>query len=155
MKSLLLLSLFFLFQNQLPYKPKEEFEVKLDYQFKQRPSGDNSSIHLDETRKDFERRTSSATLPYLILNIKMLSAAQGKKVRITSNLTSNVGTKKIQDGTIIPLDLGFTDDVKDRVTAHEYTLTFVSAERKDLNRIIILVEENGNFMVNGETRGRF
>lgn len=155
MKSLALLSLLFLFQDQLPYKPKEEFEVKLDYQFKQRPSGDNASIHLDETRKDFERRTSTATLPYLILNIKMLSAAQGKKVRITSNLTNNVGSKKIQDGTIIPLDLGFTDDVKDRVTAHEYTLTFVSAEKKDLNRITILVEENGNFMVNGETRGRF
>jgi hypothetical protein len=145
------------FLQELPYKPKEEFDIKLDYQFRQRPSADNKStvVMLDESQKEKERRTSSAILPYLSLSIKVLTALPATKARISSNLSQSISTRKVKEGTIIPLEVGFTDDVKDRVTAHQYFITFVGDDRTELSRIVIFIDEDGTFMVNGEKRGRF
>ncbi|HET9486931.1 MAG TPA: hypothetical protein VFO54_05835, partial [Chryseosolibacter sp.] len=63
--------------------------------------------------------------------------------------------KKIDLNSILVMDLGFTDDMKDRVTPHEYTLTFVSEEKVPLEVILIKVDEDGSFFVNGEKRGKF
>ena len=76
MKLALTLLVAFALIQDLPHKPKEEFEIKLDYQFKNRPTQDLSSVHLDETRKEHDRRVSSAPLPFLVLNIKMLKLSQ-------------------------------------------------------------------------------
>ena len=156
MKLALTLLVAFALIQDLPHKPKEEFEIKLDYQFKNRPTQDLSSVHLDETRKEHDRRVSSAPLPFLVLNIKMLKLSQDEvKVRITNNLTSRVATRKIEAGTIIPLEIGFTDDAKDRVTPHHYFLTTLSPKKTETNTIEIMIEEDGTFLVNGEKRGKF
>src|SRR4051812_47586754 len=145
----------FLFQD-IPFKPNEEFEIKLNYQFKQRPIRDQNAIHLSESQKEYDRRTSSDMLPYLILNVKMLKLSEEEvKLRIINNLDQRVVTKKIETGIIMPIDLGFTSDVKDRVTAHEYTLTFLSPKKNETSKIIIHVDEDGSFLVNGEKRGKF
>ncbi|HEY0743891.1 MAG TPA: hypothetical protein VGD40_20640 [Chryseosolibacter sp.] len=155
MKTLLLLSLIIVLQ-ELPYKPKEEFEIKLDYQFKSRPASDVNKVHLDETRKEHERRLSTAPLPYLTLNIKMLRLGEDEvKVKITNNLTPRVVTRKVSAGTIIPLEVGFTDDVKDRVAAHHYVFTMLTSKKAETNKIEIMIEEDGTFLVNGEKRGKF
>ena len=153
MKPLILL-LLILFQ-ELPYKPKEQFEIKSDYQFRQRPALDDREIRFDETRQEYERRTETGLLPHLTLNVKMLSLENESRVKITNNLNKMETTKKLKEGIVIPVVLGFTDDVKDRVNPHLYTLTFMSNERKDLSKIVIMVEEDGTFLVNGEKRGRF
>jgi hypothetical protein len=153
--TLSLLAAFFLLQ-ELPLKPKEEFEIKLDYQFKNRPIQELNSVHLDETRKEHDRRVSTAPLPFLTLNIKMLTLSQDEvKVRITNNLNSRVAVRKVDTGTAIPLEVGFTDDVKDRVTAHQYFLTLVTAKKVEISKIEILIEEDGTFFVNREKRGKF
>lgn len=156
MKLSLFLLVVFCWSQDLPHKPKDEFEIKLDYQFKNRPTQGLNSIHLDETKKEHDRRVSSAPLPFLTLNIKMLKLSQEEvKVKITNNLTARVSIKKVEAGTIIPLELGFTDDVKDRVTAHQYFLTLISAKKAEINKIEIMIEEDGTFLVNGEKRGKF
>jgi hypothetical protein len=156
MKILAFLSFCLFLAQDLPYKPKEDFEIKLDYQFKQRPVADKNSVHLDETQKERDRRTSASMLPYLIIRINLLNLPEEEvKVRVTSNLHEIVFQKKISKGSSLPLDLGFTDDVKDRVTAHEYQLTFLSPAKKEMSRILLLIEEDGTFIVNGEKRGRF
>jgi hypothetical protein len=156
MKLALTLLVAFVFVQDLPLKPKDEFEIKLDYQFKSRPAQDLSSIHYDETRKEHERRVSTALLPFLILNIKFLKVSQDEvKVRITNNLTSRVAVRKVAAGTTIPLEVGFTDDAKDRITAHHYILTLLSPKKAEINKIEIVIEEDGTFLVNGEKRGKF
>jgi hypothetical protein len=156
MKLTLSLLLVFVLAQDLPLKPKDEFEIKLDYQFKNRPGEDLNSVHLDETRKEHDRRVSSALLPFLTLNIKMLKLSQDEvKLRITNNLTNRTTVKKVQAGTIVPLEVGFTDDVKDRVTPHHYFLTLVSPKKTETSKIEILIEEDGTFFVNGEKRGKF
>lgn len=141
-----------LFQD-LPFKPKGEFEIKLDYQFKQRPLGDHNTVTLSESKA---QRTSTGVLPYLILNIKLLSLPDTKtRLSITNNLNQRPLNKKVSLNTALTLDLGFTDDMIDRVTAHEYTLTFFNGEKEPVERILINVANDGSFLVNGEKRGKF
>lgn len=156
MKILQILLIIFVVQ-EVPFKPKEEFEITLDYQFKQRPAADRATVQLDETNAEYERRNSTAMLPFLTLNIKILDNAGATRVRITNNLNKAVTNKKLKEGeiTLIPLQIGYTDDVKDRVTAHEHIFTFINEERKELSRLVIFIDEDGSFLVNGEKRGRF
>lgn len=131
----------------------EEFEVKLDYQFKQRPLADANTVQLG---RDYERRNSPSVLPYLVLNIKILMLPSEKmRVRITDNLQARDVFKKVDVNSIVELDLGFTDDMKDRVTAYRYTLTFVDRDKTPVNSIVINVDQDGSFFVNGENRGKF
>jgi hypothetical protein len=141
--------------QQIPYKPKEEFEIKLDYQFKQRPLADLNSVQLGGKQGDYHRRTTGV-LPYLVLNIKVLKLSEEKmRVRISKNINDRPIHKKVNIKSVIELDLGFTDDMKDRVKAHEYTVSFISSDKKTMNQILISIGEDGSFFVNGEKRGKF
>ena len=153
MKTFIFLIAIFTFQD-IPFKPKDEFEIKLDYQFKQRPPADRTSVHFDETQKERDRRTSTAMLPYLTVKVNLLKLSEETRVRITNNIDRASINKKVADGTSLSIVFGFTDDAKDRVTAHEYVLTFLSPEKEEINRIIIHIEEDGTFLVNGEKRGK-
>ncbi len=142
---------FVLFQDVVPFKPGDEFEVTLDYHFRPRPLSDRNTV-------DLSRRTDrgSGVLPYLKLHIAVKQAPANKgRVAITDNLNPRPLFKRIAPGSILELDLGFTADMIDRVRPYEYTLTFVDAERTPIDRIVILVDQDGSFFVNGEKRGRF
>jgi hypothetical protein len=154
MKYLVFLSVLFTIQ-ELPYKPKEEFDIQLDYKFKTRPADAHTTLNFAETEADYNKRTSAGLLPYLILNIKINKLNNEARVRISNNMNLKQQTRKISEGFIFPIDMGFTADVKDRVSPHEYILTFLSPEKSETSRIIIHVEEDGSFLVNGEKRGRF
>jgi hypothetical protein len=153
----LALALITILLQDITYKPKEEFEIKLDYQFKQRTlDNPSSAVHLNETRREHERRTSTDQLPYLILKIKMLKLAENEvRVRIVNNLEQQVYNKKIDENTVIALDMGFTADIKDRVKPYEYSVMLLSPDKTETSRIFIQVEADGSFLVNGEKRGRF
>lgn len=149
------LMLFLCFQD-IPFKPKEEFEIKLNYQFKQRPRADINAVYMDETRRERDKRNSSDVLPYLVLNVRMLKLSEEEvRIRLENNLDSRVVNKKVTEGMILPIDIGFTADVKDRTTAHEYKLTFLSPKKSNVSKVIIFVDEDGTFLVNGEKRGKF
>ena len=62
--------------------------------------------------------------------------------------------KQVSENSVLELDLGFTVDMIDRVKPHQYTLTFTDAEKQPVNCIVINVDEDGSFFVNGEKRGR-
>jgi hypothetical protein len=153
MKYLSLLFTVFFFQG-LPYKPKAEFDIQLDYKFKARPA-ESSTTLLAESQIGNNNKTSSALLPYLILNVKINKLNNEMRLRISNNLNTKFQTRKVAEGTIFPINMGFTADVKDRVAPHEYVLTFLSPEKSETSRIVIHVEEDGSFIVNGEKRGRF
>jgi hypothetical protein len=147
---LLFIAIFF--SQEVPLKPKEQFELKLDYQFKPRPLNDGNTVQLGAVPS----RDGAGVLPYLILNIKLLEL-QGEKMRvqISTNLDQRPSYRKVALNTLIELDLGFTDDMVDRVSPHRYVLTFIDSEKKPVDRILISVEDDGSFLVNGEKRGKF
>ena len=151
---LLILSL----QETVPFKPKEEFEIKLQYEFKQRTVTDNSanSVHYDETIKERERRMSTAMLPYVGINFNVVKLTpEETRVRVIDNKGKIPFNKKVKEGDVIFINLGFTDDMKDRVSAHEYIVYFMSDDRKLVKRVVIAVSEDGTFTVNDEKRGKF
>ena len=149
----LIIFLGILFFQDVPLKPKEEFEIKLDYQFKQRPQNDPNTVQLGVS---YDNKSGAGVLPYLILNIKVLQL-QGEKMRmrITNNRNDRPVIKKIIVNSEVELDLGFTVDMKDRVTASAYTVTFMAEDKNPVDRILISVDEDGSFFVNGEKRGKF
>lgn len=155
MNSFIFILLLFVIQD-VPFKPNEEFEIKLDYKFKQRPMEDNNTVRLGDSPKEYQDHAGGGVLPYLILNIKPLKLQEEKmRLRITTNLNDRIALKKTSVNAILALDLGFTVDMKDRVTAHEYILTFVSEDKIPVDRILISIDEDGSFLVNNEKRGQF
>ena len=147
---ILFISLLLLIQTEeVPLKPKEEFEIKLDYQLKQKPISDRFSIDYYDTKE-------GGLLPYLIIKIKPLKLSdQEAKVKLVDNKDRIVFNRKINLGDELKLEIGYTDDVKDRVTAHEFNLFFLSNQRKEVSKIHILIAEDGTFLVNDEIRGKF
>jgi hypothetical protein len=142
-----------LFFQDIPLKPKAEFEIKLDYQFKQRPQSDPNTVQLGAS---YDNKSGAGVLPYLILNIKFLQLQDEKmRMRITTNRNDRPVIKKINVNSEVELDLGFTVDMKDRVTASTYTVTFIAEDKNPVDRILISVDEDGSFFVNGEKRGKF
>jgi hypothetical protein len=136
-------------QADIPYKPTEEFEIKLDYQFKQRPQTDSYN-------SNGERIQSSGVLPYLLLNVKIIKPGEGEmRYKVMSNVKGNLANRRVEAGAVYVIDVGFTDDVKDRVTAHEYTILFLSEKKEPLSKILISVAEDGTFYVNETKRGKF
>ena len=140
----------FLFQDDAPYKSNDEFELKLDLQFKQRPKS--------ETKVEFDRRTlptGGMNAPYLYLSLKVLKVTPEEvRIKVLKNNTQTLLARKFDPNVVLKLDLGFTDDIKDRVTAHQYLITFLSKEKSVLSRIEIFFETDGTYLVNGEKRGK-
>jgi hypothetical protein len=137
-------------QETIPYKPNDEFELKMDYAFRLRT--------IDHTKAvDFTEKSSRSTgpLPYLGLELKLLVVnSNEERVQITDNKGKTVLNKKLKAGLLIKMDLGFTDDMKDRVTAYEYKVLIINANKTPTNQILIHIAEDGTFLVNGEVRGK-
>ena len=152
MKLLWVLSIaFLLFQDGPPFKSNDEFELKLDLQFKQRPKEDYNKIEMDRRTLP----TSGMNAPYLYLNLKVLKAVPEEvRVKVMKNWGEFLLSKKFDPSMVLKLDLGFTDDIKDRVSAHQYLVTFFSKDKEALSKIEIFFEEDGTYLVNGEKRGK-
>ena len=143
-----------LFQ-EVPFKPSDEFDIKLDYQFKQRPQRDHNSVYLAES-KNSGRNNSTGVLPYLVLNVTLLKLTEEKmRVQISKNIDNRPVSKKVSVNSTLQLDLGFTDDMKDQVNAYRYTISFINAAKETVNKIVISVDKDGSFFVNDEKRGKF
>ena len=157
----ILIALYFLssfFQGtEVPLKPKDEFEVLIDYQFKQRPATDPYTVDFTETKEERTKKQYGGGIrPYLILTIKLVKLSdQEVKVRALNNDGKLILNKKVSTDDFLKIDMGFTDDIKDRIGSYEINVFFSSREKKETSRINMMVEENGNFMVNGEIQGKF
>jgi hypothetical protein len=136
-------------QQEIPFKPKDQFEVQLDFKFKTRYVN-SSLIELEKSPT-----TTGAMLPYLTLNINVLKLNAGEiRVRIEDNRGQLIYNKKAAEGMVANIDLGYTDDIKDGISAHQYQVNFIDKEKKCLSRILIDFEKDGTYLVNGEKRGK-
>ncbi len=141
---------------EVPMKPVEEFKLELEYKFKQRPHADNASIDLQETEAEKQRRQNTTPLPYLKIHLSFQTLTDKEvRIRCIDNDRKNRLTKKLEKDKVYTLDLGFTEDIKDRITSFEYTFYLMSDDRKDTSVVIMRIEEDGTFLVNGIKRGKF
>lgn len=139
-------------EQDIPYKPKEEFDIGVDLKFKQRPADDPNTVHLG----DQPRKSTGALLPYLNLKITFLKLnPEEVRYRVENNLERRIVERKIQKTPMIILDAGFTDDIKAKLRPSEYVITLASNDKADKSKILIQIEKDGTFLVNGEKRGKF
>ena len=140
-----------LWQDTIPYKANDEFELKLDLQFKKRPPPDLNKV-------DLEKRTlpaSGMNAPYLYIDLRVIKpVAEEYRVKVIKNERDLLLSKKFDPSTVIKLDMGFTDDIKDHISPHHYMITFFSKEKNPLSRIEIFFEKDGTYIVNGAKRGK-
>lgn len=151
---LLMLSSFFE-QETLPYKPNDEFEMKLNYDFKYRGSveGISTKKPVYDSSEDNKR---SGPLPYLVINFKLIKLLEDEvRVKVVTNQGKTILVKKVEQGDSFKLDLGYTDDMKDRVTAYHYSIIFLNKEKIGLRIINLEIQEDGTFLLNDEKRGKF
>jgi hypothetical protein len=143
--------LVFQFQQPTPYKSNDEFELKLDMQFKKRPPPNLNKV-------DMEKRTlpaSGMNAPYLYIDLRVLKPVlEEYRVKVVKNEQEQLMSRKFDASTIIRLDLGFTDDIKDYISPHHYMITFFTKDKEPLSRIEIFFEKDGTYIVNGEKRGK-
>jgi hypothetical protein len=141
---------------EAPFKPNDEFQLTMDYKFKPRPTLNNSNLHIDFTNDSFQKKSSDGPLPFLAINFKMVKLADNElRVKVVDNFNRTILTKKAKAGDEFKIELGYTDDMKDMVTANEYNVYFLSPEKSEVSRVHLLIMEDGTFLVNGEKRGKF
>jgi hypothetical protein len=143
-------------QSEPPFKPSGDFELKIEYIFKERPPTDRQVVLLDDESNNKASKSGAGQLPYLQIQLKVLSVTdQEKRIRILDTEGRIVYNRKGAAGSVIKLDWGFTEDIKYRLISHEYAVQFLDEEKKTVSRIYMFIEEDGTFLVNGETRGKF
>lgn len=144
-----------LVQDTVPYKATEEFELKLNFEFKERQRSDQNTVDLSQTRKEYERSRGSGPLPYLFLNFRVVKQQPSElRVRILENNEKVVHNKKVDTKAVLKLELGFTDDIKDRVGPYEYTILLLDDNKQPVSRVVIYFEQDGTYLVNGQLRGK-
>ena len=139
---LLLLVIFFhvgYSQEPVPFEPKDNFGFELDYQFKTKSSTPRVS----------------QTLPYLMVKFDWADLNKDYyRYKVDNNQGQIVRNKKLKFPDSYVLDMGFSDDLKDRVTPYKYSIHFYNKDKKRVSKIVIEVAENGDLLLNGEFHGR-
>lgn len=152
----LLLSCLLFVQNDVPFKAKDEFEIKLDYQFKERGDYSSGTIVYSEKKRELDGNVTKTVLPYVVVKLKLLKLNNETSFKVDTNIRSAFMIKKhIEIGKEYRMDLGFASDMKDHVTANEYIISLFSPEKEMVSKITIVVESDGTFKVNDEKRGKF
>ncbi|MBX2969202.1 MAG: hypothetical protein KF803_07505 [Cyclobacteriaceae bacterium] len=158
MPILLILVVLYVFvypDQEVPFKSSEEFSVRLDMKFMQRPAADPGTVKVDETRAEYLKRTSTDQLPHMTLYLLVKEAAANEvRMKIMRDGKSVVSNRKLTIGKEIKLDVGFTDDAKDKISGYEHIVYFLSEDKKEISRIVITIDENGDYFINGQKRGR-
>lgn len=153
MKTLLLFLTVFAFAgDEIPFKPKEEYELKMEFQFKTRPTeAPGSKIELGYERTP----QSNGPLPYLFLHLSVLRQLDDEiRIKVVGNDGKTLLARKLDKEKKVSLDLGFTDDLKDHVKPYEYTYQFIDGDKNVKRKIVVLFEADGTYLVNGEKRGK-
>lgn len=140
--------------QDIPYKKDDEFSLRIQLEFKSRPPADAEQVKVVETMAEYQKRTATTPLPYLYLYLTF-SHLQSDEVRfVVAKGGKGFMNKKAELNKEIKLDLGFTDDIKDRTVEADYVITLMNENKKPVSRIVIYFTESGDYLVNGVKRGR-
>jgi len=142
-------------QQEVPYKPAEEYEVIIDYKFQERPPVNRLKADFEVSVED-RKKVTAGPLPYLKIQIKLLKLSEDEiKVKVVNKSGSVLLNRKATLDTVIKLDVGFIDDVKDGVSSNQYTITLYSDSKNPISQIHMNIMEDGTFMVNNAKKGKF
>lgn len=120
-----------IFQDEIPYKAKDEFEIKFHVEFKQRGVPDDvKRLRFEETVAERNKRISNTPLPYVSLFVKIIAAKpEAVRLKVVMDDFTTVMRSKVEPGMEFKLMLGYTDDLKDHVSGYKHVIQFLSEKR--------------------------
>ncbi|MBI3218761.1 MAG: hypothetical protein HYZ44_04560 [Bacteroidetes bacterium] len=142
----LLLQVQLLWSQQLPYKVASEYEAKIDLSFREEPSQDINTFNYTD-----EKKKPNGPVAYLVINFKLLVSNNEVKFRVIQGSKSKL--EKIKTGEVKKIEMGFVDDLKEDGTLVQILL--LDDKKKEISQILISIEKDGTFLMNGEKRGKF
>ncbi len=145
----------FLSLQEAPYKPDEEFTIGLDLSFKQRPPASNYSYNFDETSREYKKRNMPGPTPYVVLSISIDKVGDNEtRLKVFQADKKLVLSKKLKNKLEFKLDAGYTDDLVDQLPGHYHVISFYDDKKREVSRIEINFDKDGNYFVNGKIRGK-
>ena len=152
---ILVIGLFIQPFQDIPYKPDNEFEIRLDMKFKSRPTAEINKLDFVETTAEREKRMDAGSLPYVSLFVNIKEVNQGEvRMKIYQDGKSTSVNRKVELDKEFKIEIGYSDDAKDKISGYEYIINFLSIDKMEINKIVITIESNGDYLVNGQKRGR-
>lgn len=137
-------------QDEIPYEDRSNYKFELDYNFKNRVL-----VSSEEYKSNKKKVTNSSLLPYVKVLITLTNLPEDRyKVRVVNDLGIRVLARKLKPNMQIIIDMGFADDIKDGIGAHQYDVVFEDKSKKELSKIVIDIDEDGNFLLNNQWFGK-
>ena len=146
-----LIAFFVLGQTEVPYRPDTDFDIKIEYDFKKKPvpSPQETNYVL------IQERNNVALLPHLTIYFSLVNKTEEEqRLRVTDNLFKVMHSGKIKEDPV-KLVLGYMVDIKERVSAHKFTITILSKKRDPINQVVLEIAEDGTYYVNESESGKF
>ena len=135
-----------LWSQQLPFKASAEYEAKVDLSFKHKP-GQN----IDTFTYTDEKKKTDGPVAYLVIHFKLLVSNNEVKLRIIQGANSKL--EKIKTGEVKKIEMGFVDDLKEAGTPLQ--LVLLDDKKNAISQILISIDKDGTFLMNGEKQGQF
>jgi hypothetical protein len=141
-------------QDDVPYKPDDEFQVSIDLNFKTKESKYGISTYTQNgERLD---RASPTPLPFLNVSVTQFKVQSDEiKVIALDSRGKTLQKKNVSADLILHFDMGFVDDLKNGSSNNQIILYFLSEEKKKLRKITFSISPTGVFEVNGKWHGQF
>lgn len=142
------------FQDDVPYKPDDEFLVNIDLSFKTKDSKyAPSTYNQNGERLD---KVSTTPLPFLNVAVTQFKVQSDEiKVVIIDSKGKTLSKKNVSTDLTLHFDMGFVDELKKGISNNQVFIYFLSQEKKKLRKITFSVTSTGVFEVNGKWHGQF
>ncbi|MGC4022834.1 MAG: hypothetical protein QM734_13240 [Cyclobacteriaceae bacterium] len=153
MKQLVICLIAIFLQSEAPFKPDDQFQVNVELKFKAKSNEYNRDLYAPGGVPIEKPKTEQGSfLEVNIVNIKTLP--EEVKVQIVDSQKKTLQRKKTSSEDI-HLELGFVDDLKSKTATSEVTIYFQSSKKENLSKIVLTINPDGEFLVNGKWHGKF
>lgn len=153
----LVVALFLLscFQDNVPYKPDEEFAIKFAFTFNKRGEVKRDDLVLSQVAPSSYDRPDNSPLPFMEATLELLKKPENEvRVKLVRDNDLQVAKKKIIEGMKMSVFSGFVDDIKDQVAGYNHIIYFLDKDGTAVSKIVIEFDEEGFYTVNGKKRGK-
>lgn len=143
------------FQDDVPFKPDDEFVIKFVFTFNKRGEANKTDLVLSQVATSTYDRPDTSPLPFMEVTLELLKKSENEvKVKVIRDNDFPVTKKKITEGMKMSVFSGFVDDIKDQVAGYNHVIYFLDKDGTAVSKIVIEFDEEGFYTVNGKKRGK-
>lgn len=135
---------------EVPYLSDDDFDFELDYNFKTKPTNVKDVAYSEKALNN-----STENLPYVKMKIKLNNTSSDQfRYKVLTNRSETKLNRKIKGNDDFVIDMGFSDDIKDRVHAHQFYVVIYNKDKDPLSKIVIEFGSNGDMYINETLMGK-